>query len=256
MVARGRFREGWRRSCARWPNTRKRAPARKHAAKPAKRTTARRTRTHARPRRRRSYRRRGGIVAPLGFSLPRGLPRLPDLDQRQRDVIGLALVAAGIFMGFVLYGGIGMAGVRATGWRSALGWALGKARVLAPIALVGGGGALLLRPVLAGAASVAHRRDLFVRLDRARAGRRNVRRELGGGWGLVKGRVVDLGLFAGARRRRGRGALPGVAPVGAERGCGHTRGLPVPDRRDLLTGASLASAIRATGSGVATRRGC
>ena len=56
------------------------------------------------------------------------------LDQRQRDVLGLALVALGVFMGFVLYGGWdgGRAG---HGLAVALGWVLGRARVLAPLAL-------------------------------------------------------------------------------------------------------------------------
>jgi S-DNA-T family DNA segregation ATPase FtsK/SpoIIIE len=82
-----------------------------------------------------------------GFSLPRGLPRLPELDQRQRDVLGLALVAVGVFMGFVLYGGWdgGRAG---HGLAVALGWSVGRARGLAPVALIVGGGTLLLRPVL------------------------------------------------------------------------------------------------------------
>jgi S-DNA-T family DNA segregation ATPase FtsK/SpoIIIE len=82
-----------------------------------------------------------------GFSLPRGVPRLPELDQRQRDVLGLALVAVGVFMGFVLYGGWdgGRAG---HGLAVALGWSVGRARGLAPVALIVGGGTLLLRPVL------------------------------------------------------------------------------------------------------------
>jgi S-DNA-T family DNA segregation ATPase FtsK/SpoIIIE len=82
----------------------------------------------------------------LGISLPRGLPRIT-LDQRGRDVLGLALVAVGVFMGFVLYGGWdgGRAG---HGLAVALGWLLGRARVLAPLALVGAGGALLLREML------------------------------------------------------------------------------------------------------------
>ena len=77
----------------------------------------------------------------------RGLPRLPVLDQRGRDVLGLALVALGVFMGFVLYGGWdgGRAG---HGLAVALGWVLGKARVLAPLALVGAGGMLLLDQAL------------------------------------------------------------------------------------------------------------
>src|SRR5258707_15089373 len=77
----------------------------------------------------------------------RAWPRLPVLDQRGRDVLGLALVAVGVFMGFVLYGGWdgGRAG---HGLAVALGWTLGRARVLAPLALVAAGGALLLREVM------------------------------------------------------------------------------------------------------------
>jgi DNA segregation ATPase FtsK/SpoIIIE, S-DNA-T family len=81
------------------------------------------------------------------LALPRGLPRLPELDQRQRDVLGLALVAAGVFMGFVLYGGWD-GGRVGGGLTVALGWSVGRARGLAPVALIAGGGALLLRPVL------------------------------------------------------------------------------------------------------------
>jgi len=69
------------------------------------------------------------------------------LEQRERDILGLALVAAGVFMGFVLYGGWN-GGRAGHGLAVALGWTLGRARVLAPAALVLGGGALLLRPVL------------------------------------------------------------------------------------------------------------
>lgn len=79
------------------------------------------------------------------------MPRLPVLDQRQRDVLGLALMAAGIFMGFVLYGagGPGAAGGRVgEALAVALGWVLGRARIFTPVAFAIGGGALLLRPVL------------------------------------------------------------------------------------------------------------
>jgi S-DNA-T family DNA segregation ATPase FtsK/SpoIIIE len=93
-----------------------------------------------------SRRRRGG-AASLGSLFSGGLPRLPVLDQRERDVLGLALVAAGVFMGFVLYAGWN-GGRAGHGLAVALGWTLGRARVLAPITLVIGGGALLLRPVL------------------------------------------------------------------------------------------------------------
>jgi S-DNA-T family DNA segregation ATPase FtsK/SpoIIIE len=118
------------------------APARKRAS--GRPPTARR-RAPARARSTRT-RRRGGRAS-LGSLLAGGLPRLPELDQRQRDVLGLALVAAGVFMGFVLYGGWN-GGHAGHGLAVALGWMLGRARVLAPVTLVVGGSALLLRPVL------------------------------------------------------------------------------------------------------------
>jgi len=62
-------------------------------------------------------------------------------------VLGLALVALGVFIGFVLYGR--WDGGRAGRWLVvALGWAMGGARELAPVALLLAGGALLMRPVL------------------------------------------------------------------------------------------------------------
>jgi len=100
------------------------------------------------PARSRTASRRGrGGAASLGSLFSGGLPRLPALDQRERDVLGLALVAAGVFMGFVLYAGWN-GGRAGHGLAVALGWTLGRARVLAPVTLVIGGGALLLRPVL------------------------------------------------------------------------------------------------------------
>jgi S-DNA-T family DNA segregation ATPase FtsK/SpoIIIE len=117
--------------------TRKRAPAR--SSSPARKRPAR---SRTRSRRRGS---RGGSL------LGGGLARLPVLDQRQRDVLGLALIAAGIFMGFVLYGagGPGAAGGRVgEALAVAFGWVLGRARIFTPVALAIGGGALLLRPVL------------------------------------------------------------------------------------------------------------
>jgi DNA segregation ATPase FtsK/SpoIIIE, S-DNA-T family len=68
---------------------------------------------------------------------------VPELDQRQRDMLGFGFLALGVFLGFVLYGGWngGRAGV---GLSEALGWCVGRAKALTPIALVIGGGALLL----------------------------------------------------------------------------------------------------------------
>src|SRR5471030_290817 len=87
----------------------KRAPARSAAVR-KRAPQARRSRTRSSAR----ARRRGG----LSFA---GLPQLPVLDQRQRDVLGLALGAVGIFMGFILY--CGWNGGRAGhGIAVALGW--------------------------------------------------------------------------------------------------------------------------------------
>jgi DNA segregation ATPase FtsK/SpoIIIE, S-DNA-T family len=115
------------------PPARKRPPTRSASARraPAKRSRARRR--GARP-----------FVSSL---LPAGLPRLPVLEQRERDVLGLALVACGVFMGFIFYGGWN-GGRAGHGVAVALGWTLGQARVLTPVALGVGGAALLLRPVL------------------------------------------------------------------------------------------------------------
>jgi S-DNA-T family DNA segregation ATPase FtsK/SpoIIIE len=72
------------------------------------------------------------------------------LEQHHRDVLGLALAAIGVFMGFVLYGSGSPApgGSAGHAMAVALGWMLGRARVLSPVTLLLGGGVLLLRPVL------------------------------------------------------------------------------------------------------------
>ena len=66
-------------------------------------------------------------------------------------MLALGLIALGVFMGFVLYGfgspptpggGLGH------GLSIALGWSVGRAKTLAPVALVAGGGVLLMRPLL------------------------------------------------------------------------------------------------------------
>src|ERR1700758_1778424 len=105
-----------------------------------------------RPARKRSTRARSSRGRGKGRGRPSAgllgrLPHWPALDQSQRDVAGLALAAVGVFMGVVIYGrwdggriGHGLAG--------AVGWCVGEARVLAPMALVAGGAALLLAGVM------------------------------------------------------------------------------------------------------------
>jgi DNA segregation ATPase FtsK/SpoIIIE, S-DNA-T family len=74
-------------------------------------------------------------------------PRWPVLDQSQRDVLGLGFVAVGVFMAFVLYGHWN-GGRVGHGLAVALGWCVGEARSLAPVALVVSGGALLLAQMM------------------------------------------------------------------------------------------------------------
>ncbi|HEX6389506.1 MAG TPA: DNA translocase FtsK, partial [Solirubrobacteraceae bacterium] len=74
-------------------------------------------------------------------------PRIPPLEQRQVDVIGLALVAFGVFLAFPLYAGWdGGAGGRAL----ILGLAdvFGEIRYAGPVAFAAAGALLILRPML------------------------------------------------------------------------------------------------------------
>jgi len=122
------------------PSTRKRAPARSSRGRSSSRA---KTRTRASTRRAT----RGRGLPLLGSLLPGRFSGFAPLDQRGRDVLGLALVAVGVFMGFVLWGGWDGGGA-GHGLAVAFGWTLGRARMLVPIALVGAGGTLLLREVL------------------------------------------------------------------------------------------------------------
>jgi len=73
--------------------------------------------------------------------------RAPLLGERGREVLALALLACGLYLVFVIYGGWdgGSAGHALT---VALGWILGRARVFAPLALLAAGITLLLGPAL------------------------------------------------------------------------------------------------------------
>ncbi len=69
------------------------------------------------------------------------------LEQRHYDVIGLALVAFGVYLAFVLY--MGWDGGRVGGWlATGLENAAGRVAYVVPIALVAWGGALISRPLL------------------------------------------------------------------------------------------------------------
>jgi DNA segregation ATPase FtsK/SpoIIIE, S-DNA-T family len=236
-------------------NTRKRAPARKPARKAAARrgsATRARERGRSGPRSRTGAGRRGRAGGRgRGFSWPAlRLPaHLPELDQRQRDVIGLALVAIGIFMGFVLWGhwNGGRAG---HGLAVGLGWTVGKARVLAPVALIGGGGAMLLRPVWpalrplrTGAICLSASITLALAAGTLGVSAGGAAEEKGASWTSAflqaHGGVAGEALYQGSHRL--------VQSVGVDILVVFLFLVGV----ILLTGASLASAIRATGSGVA-----
>ncbi|HEX3873133.1 MAG TPA: DNA translocase FtsK [Solirubrobacteraceae bacterium] len=109
------------------PAAAKRTPtAGRRATTPAKRTPAKRTPARPRkPRPRRSF----------------------TFEQRHADVVGLGLVAVGVFLTVILY-------TRSDGGRAGhaittgLGWLLGEIRYAAPPTAVGIGAVLVLRPVL------------------------------------------------------------------------------------------------------------
>jgi DNA segregation ATPase FtsK/SpoIIIE, S-DNA-T family len=173
-------------------------------------------------------------------------------------VLALALIAVGAFMGFVLYGSGGTQAGGGVGHALAvaLGVGVGRARVLAPIALVGCGAVLLMRPVLPA-------------LRPLRAG------------SMCLGCAVVLALAAGTLGvSEGQGARDGSgsrwsAHFLQARGGATGQALYTVAHRlvqqvgvdilvvflfvvglVLLTGASLASVLRATGGGVvdSTRR--
>ncbi len=171
--------------------------------------------------------------------------RLPTLDERQRDVLGLGLVAVGVFMGFVLYGGWdgGRAG---HGLAVALGWSIGRARGLAPVALIVGGAALLMAPVLPALRPLrTGGACLFAGVTLALAAG-----TLGVSAGTPNGAQWNT-AFLSARG----GAVGQIEYVVAHRlvqqvGVDILVVFLLIVGIVLLTGASLASAIRATGGGV------
>jgi S-DNA-T family DNA segregation ATPase FtsK/SpoIIIE len=244
QIAGSGAREGAERSASklRWmAATRKRTTAR---SSKAARTPARRGRgTRARGRR--------GRPRGLGLSLPGTLPRMPHLDQRERDVLGLALAALGVFIGFVLYGG--WHGGRAGHWLVVgLGWVLGGARELAPVALLAGGATLLLRPVLPALRPLRTGAIcLFAAITLALAA---------GTLGVSSGPVAahaarSAGSWSSSHLQSHGGAVGEALYQGTHR-LVETLGVDILVvflflvGVILLTGASLATVIRATGTGL------
>jgi S-DNA-T family DNA segregation ATPase FtsK/SpoIIIE len=164
-------------------------------------------------------------------------------------VLALALIAAGVFMGFVLYAGgsAGEGGGVGHALAVALGWAAGRARVLAPIALVGAGAAMLMRPVLPAlrplrAGSVC----VFCAIVLALAA---------GTLGVSGGPSAESSQWS-SRLLQQRGGAVGEALYVAAHRLVQQVGVDIlvifllAVGLVLLTGASLATVLRATGSGL------
>jgi S-DNA-T family DNA segregation ATPase FtsK/SpoIIIE len=175
--------------------------------------------------------------------------RRPTLSQTQRDVLGLALVAIGVFMAFVLYGHWD-GGQVGHGLGTVLGWCVGEARVLAPIALVVGGGALLLaqltptrRPLrtgglcLFGAVTLALAAGTLG-ISSGSSAHGPSSEQWRSGFLQTHGGIMGQGLYWAAHRL--------VQTVGVDILVVFLMVVGVV----LLTGASLAAVLRATGNGL------
>jgi S-DNA-T family DNA segregation ATPase FtsK/SpoIIIE len=80
-------------------------------------------------------------------SAPVAWPRLPRLEQRELDLIGLGLVAAAVFFAFLIY--LGWDGGEAGGWAvDGLRRLVGAVHYGVPVALLASGAILVLRPML------------------------------------------------------------------------------------------------------------
>jgi S-DNA-T family DNA segregation ATPase FtsK/SpoIIIE len=102
--------------------------SRKAAKRPAARKPASKARPKAKPRAR-------------AVSAPR------EIEQRHLDLIGLALLALGLYLGFVLYAGWD-GGSAGSGIEVALTWAVGAIAYAMPLLLAGIGLALVVRPLM------------------------------------------------------------------------------------------------------------
>jgi DNA segregation ATPase FtsK/SpoIIIE, S-DNA-T family len=161
-------------------------------------------------------------------------------------VLALALIALGVFMGVVIYGAGGGGGV-GHALAVALGWSVGRAKALAPLALLGAGGAMLMRPVLPAmrplrTGSVC----LFAAIVLALAA---------GTLGVSSGQGTGASHWSSPYLQAHGGAL-GQALYEAAHRLVQQVGVDILVvflllvGVILLTGASLASVLRATGAGV------
>ena len=200
------------------------------ASKPAlavdlsRRTLPRTRKRRRKPRRRRPRSVRGpepvAVATPAARRASRDARSLiAGLEQRHLDVIGLALVAAGVYLGCVLY--VGWDGGPVGEWlERALENAAGRIAYVVPLALAGWGMALVMRPFIAapgraerGGGAGARLAALGLRGSDRRAGARPSRAP----------RLLRAALLHRPRRGRRRGAVLGrddalPAPRGTDPG--------------------------------------
>jgi S-DNA-T family DNA segregation ATPase FtsK/SpoIIIE len=202
--------------------------------------------SRSRPRRPAAAKSKTAAPRPRARRAPTWSRRLPVLEQRHYDLLGLALFAAGTFLAFPLYlgwdGGAGGAALV-----DGLRWTFGQVAFAVPIALVLAGGVLVLRPVLPAVrplrtAAVCLLLALVLAFAAGTAGLGDgpVR---AGDWTTRiledRGGATGQALYSGASRVVGQVGSHILAVFLFLAGL------------LLLTGASIAGVVRATGSGVA-----
>ena len=171
-------------------------------------------------------------------SAPQGWrDRLPTPEQRHWDLVGLALVAAGVFLGFLVYLG-GDGGEAGTATVDGLRRLVGELHYVVPVALLAAGAVLVMRPVLPA-----------MRPFRAAAACLFV----GGCLALAAG---TLGIGGGPRREDAGGLvgeqlLDATSTLVGDVGAHMIALFCLLAGVLLLTGASVASLIAATSAGVA-----
>jgi S-DNA-T family DNA segregation ATPase FtsK/SpoIIIE len=124
------------------PTTRTPAPRKRKPAPKSKTTTG-----SAAAKRRKPPARGGATRARARRSSATWAPRVPVIEQRHLDLLGLALVACGVFLAFPLY--LGWDGGRAgDAVVDGLALAVGTLRYVAPVGVIAAGAVVVLRPVL------------------------------------------------------------------------------------------------------------
>jgi S-DNA-T family DNA segregation ATPase FtsK/SpoIIIE len=168
------------------------------------------------------------------------------LEQRHYDLLGLALFALGVFVAFPLYlgwdGGAG-GGALVSGLR----WALGQVAFAVPLGLVLAGGVLVLRPVLPAvrplrAAAACLALALLLGFAAGSAGL---------GDGPVRPGDWTSAVLEGRGGAAGQALYTGTSQLVGDVGSHILAAFLFLAGALLLTGASIAGVVRATGSGVA-----